>query len=320
MSSSCEPKKVGPSCDDPKCAAQTMQLETKSSTTVDHTAESELARILAENVTLAPLQANPEAEDKLAKVEKLFADLETYYKSIAGRVHRAAVVLKNFLKNHFATDSSTFYMTEEYKRAMEFCNQLEGWLDSIRAFNSERTTYPGWICYRYEAKLDNLIRFEYRSFGFDHDCADTLKCMMADYISRARAAAWKEKNNRRIEITLHDAVVFLCDELVYFIEHLHNEKVKSDVPVDDSSDDPFDYSDGGSDDDSDDELDDDRLAAFRAYGWMPINLDRLRKVKTSDEDEDESEDKSKDKSKDESEGCYRIRIRSLPMKSSSDRH
>ena len=298
MSSSGEPEKVGPSRDDPKCAAKTTQLEDEPSTTIDHT--SELARILEENVTLTPLPANLEAECVLAKAENLTTVLETYYKnkSIDGREHRVVVVLKNFLKNYFAIPHPDSYTIDGYKIVMEYCNQLEGWLDSIQEFNSERTTYPGWICYRYEAKLDKLIRFEYRSFGFDHDCADTLKCMMADYISRARVAAWKEKNNRRIEIALHNAVMFLCDELVYFIEHRLNEKVNPEVP----------------DNDSDDDSGDDILDEFRAHGWEVVDLDRPR----GDDSDDDSEDKSEDGFEDESEDNCRIRIWTPPKKGSSD--
>ena len=310
MSSSVEPEKVGPSCDDPKCVAKTTQLEAKSSTTVDHT--SEFARILAKNVTLTPLSAISEAECILAEVEKLTTNLEAYpqNKPIAECVHRAAVVLMNFVKNYFAIDNPDSHAINGFKMVMEYCNQLEGWFDSIREFNSERTTYPGWICYRYEAKLDKLIRFEYRSFGFDHDCADTLKCMMADYISRARAAAWKEKNNRCIEIALHDAVMFLCDKLVYFIEHRLNKKVKPKdkpkVPVNDSSDDSSDYSD------------DDILTEFYDHGWEIWEIVWRSKDESEDESDDEPDDKPKVKPNDE--GSCRIRILTSPKDESRGRH
>lgn len=218
MSSSVEPEKVGLSRNDPECVAKTTQLETKTSTTVYHTAKPDLAHILAENVTLTPLPANPETEEKLAKVKKLFADLKSYSenKSTAD-LARAEDLLMNFLKNYFATSKQTSHMANGYKMTMEICNQLEGWLTAFRTFDTDRKKHPGYICNGYKSALVGLIRFEFRSFGSDYGCAYILEKMMASYNERARYAPLEGARNEYIESALHDAIAFLCDRLVYYM-------------------------------------------------------------------------------------------------------
>ena len=288
MSSSGEPEKVGPACDGSECVAKTTQPEVESSTTVDHTVKSKLERILAENITLAPftpltpltpdLKINPEDEVEIAKVKKLIVD----------HVHTAADVLENFL-NSFATDPA-FHTTEAYKMSMEFCNQLEGWLVAFRAYDRDRQEYPGWTCYTHEEVLDDLTLFEFRSFGFDRECAYKLKCTMWDYIWRTHEANdvcedWDDGEDEKNPVirtmnVMRDAIAHLCDRLVYYIEHRLYDKPKPKPPSYDPSDDPdtYGHSDG--------------------------------------EDEDESEDESEDEHKDESEDCDRIHIWSPPTEES----
>ena len=292
MSSSVEPEKVGLSRDDPKCAAKTTHFETETSTTIYLTAIPELARILAENVTLTPLPANPEAECVLAKVGKLTTVLETYYenKSIAGRVHRAVVVLKNFLKNYFAIPHPDPYTINGYKIVMEYCNQLNGWLDSILALRIDCRKYCWERCTRYWDILNNLRCFEYRSFGFDLDSARALRDMMADYVCRVDVADWEKKPVTSTGHVIRDAIAYLCDQLVHHIECWPYHKPKPEVP-------------------SDDEVD----------LWELSHEDGL----TEDEDEDKPEDEHKDKPKNESEDkpkvSDRIRIWTPPKKKSPEK-
>ena len=215
MSSSVEPKKVGSSHDGSEYGAKTTHLEIKT----------KLERILAENVTLTTdLTAKSEADEKLAKVKKLITD----------HVHTAADVLMNFCENYFATPKPTFQLTFGYMMAMEFCNQLEGWLVAFHIFDHDCIKNDELIYCTYELVLDDLSCFEFRSFGFDHTCAYRLKNMMAKYIWRVYEAEywdedWDDEEDEKDPVirtmnALHDAIVFLCDQLVHYFKHRCYEK------------------------------------------------------------------------------------------------
>ena len=197
MSSSVEPKKVGSSRDDPKCVAKTTHHETKTSTTDDHT--SKLA-------------------STLAKVEKLFADLRAYFRDqFMVDFTGGEDVIKKILNNYFATPKPTSHTANGYGWAVEFCNQLEGWLAAFHAFDTDCKNNPGYICYGYRSALIALTDFEFRSFGSNYECAYVLRDMMSRYNDRILFAPLKGDRNKYVASVLHDAIVFLCDRLSYFI-------------------------------------------------------------------------------------------------------
>ena len=195
MSSSVEPEKVGSSRDDSECVAKTTQHETKTSTTVDHT--SELARILE-------------------KVEKLFADLRAYFRDqFMSDVSGGEGIIKIILKNYFATPKPTSYTANGYGWAVEFCNQLEGWLAAFHAFDTDCKNNPGYS-YGYRSALIALTDFEFRSFGSNYECAYVLRDMTSRYNDRILFAPLEGDHNKYVASVLHDAIVFLCDRLAYF--------------------------------------------------------------------------------------------------------